>query len=204
KDAVRIVRQRGRFMQEAVPEGRGAMTALIGLDTDAIRETCAAVSTEAAPVVAANINSPGQVVISGEAGAVAEAGRLLKERGAKRVIPLPVSVPSHSPMMSGAAENLAKELAEVTLSEFTVPIVTNVEATALSDTTRVRELLTRQLTSPVNWVATIEYMAGFGIDTIIEIGPSTVLSSLTRRIDKSITTVNVSEPKDLKKLANVL
>jgi [acyl-carrier-protein] S-malonyltransferase len=196
-DALRLVRLRGIFMQEAVPEGKGTMSAVLGLQVPAITEACASVSTPGSEVVAANINSPGQVVISGEASAVERAGKALVERGAKKVIPLSVSVPSHSPLMATAAERLSAELAKVKFSALGAPVVTNVEARPVTAPEMVPELLKKQLTNPVRWVESIEFMIANGVGVFIEVGPSKVLTSLIKRINKDAVTFNVSEPADI-------
>ena len=204
KDAVRIVRLRGRFMQEAVPEGIGKMSAILGLTPDVVEAICKEASTENEPVVAANINSPEQVVISGEAKAIERAGKLASERGAKRVLPLPVSVPSHSPLMKPAAERLDFELSKISFNTFSFPLISNVEATPSSDSAKVRGLLKRQLIDPVKWVDIIKRMCAEGIEATIEIGPGKVLSGLVKRIEKDIQTLNFSSPEDLDKLKEVL
>ena len=200
-DAVRIVRMRGRFMQESVPEGVGAMAAVIGLDDGALAEICEEVSKEGDIVVCANFNSPGQVVLSGHAAAVKRAGEAAKEKGARRVLDLPVSVPSHSPLMAEAAERLAAELEKIDIKPLSVPLVSNVEAEATVDPGKVRELLERQLTSPVRWVETVRSFKAasveVAVEATIEIGPGKVLSGLVRRIDKEISTMNFGEPDDI-------
>lgn len=204
KDAVRVVRLRGKFMQEAVPEGAGKMSAILGLTPDVVEIICKESSTENQPVVPANINSPEQVVISGEAKAVERAGKLASEKGAKRVLQLPVSVPSHSPLMKPAAERLDAELSKISFNAFSFPLISNVEATPSSDSARVRGLLKRQLTDPVRWVDIIKRMRSEGVEAAIEIGPGKVLSGLVKRIDKDIQTLNFSNPGDLGKLKEVL
>ncbi|MFZ3072405.1 MAG: ACP S-malonyltransferase [Thermodesulfobacteriota bacterium] len=204
KDAVRIVRLRGRFMQESSPIGAGKMSAILGLFPDVVEAICKETSTENEPVVAANINSPEQVVISGEAKAVERAGNLASERGAKRVLPLPVSVPSHSPLMKPAAERLDNELSKISFNAFSFPLVSNVEAAPSSDVSKVRGLLKRQLTESVRWVDIIKRMAACGVEATIEIGPGKVLSGLVKRIDKGIQTLNFSIPEDLGKIKEAL
>ena len=196
-DAVRLVRMRGRFMQESVPEGVGAMAAVIGLDDGALAGICEEVSKEGDLVVCANFNSPGQVVLSGHATAVKRAGEAAKEKGARRVLDLPVSVPSHSPLMAEAAEKLAAELEKIEIKALSVPLVSNVEAEAVSDPGKVKELLKRQLTSPVRWVETVRSFKAASVEGAIEIGPGKVLSGLVRRIDKEISTMNFGEPDDI-------
>ena len=195
--AVNLVRLRGRFMQESVPEGQGAMSAIIGLGDKAVEKLCMESSTDNEPVVPANLNSPGQVVVSGNIEAVKRAGALAKEHGAKRVLPLAVSVPSHSPLMAEAAENLDTELKNTAFKDFSVPLVTNVEATALEGPGRVAELLKLQLSSPVRWVDTVRFFKAGGVTTTLEIGPGRVLSGLVKRIERDIKTIYFGEAEDL-------
>lgn len=203
-DAVRLVSLRGKFMQEGVPKGTGKMSAIIGLDIETVERICRSATINAAEVVPANINSPAQVVISGHTAAVEIAERYASEEGAKRVIPLQVSVPSHSPLMSGAAERLAGELDKVFFAQLATPVISNVEAEPVEGAERVRELLTAQLTSPVRWVDTIRKMKSLGVETIIEVGPGKVLSGLTRRIDKTISTANLDNSGDLDGIMDIL
>ncbi len=202
-DAVSLVHKRGRFMQEAVPDGTGAMAAVLGLEAPRVEELCEEATEGASVVVAANINSPAQVVVSGSADAVERVGVLAKEAGAKRFIPIKVSAPSHSPLMAPAALKLAEELKGVEFSRPNVPIVTNVEAEPQTGTSKIAGLLTRQLTSPVRWVESIQKMKYEGVETIIEIGPGSVLTGLIKRIDKSIQTYNLSGVEDLGVLLKV-
>lgn len=197
KDAVRIVNARGRFMQEAVPEGVGAMAAVLGLNGSIVSGICKEVSTSNHVVVAANFNSPEQTVISGHREAVEKASAAAKERGVKRVIPIPVSVPSHSPLMSRAAERLKEELSEIVLKPLNIPVITNVEAEPLTSSDRVKELLVSQLTSPVRWVDTIIKMKDLGITRIIEIGPGKVLTGLIKRTTEGIETANIEKAGDI-------
>jgi len=197
RDAVRLVRLRGKFMQESVPEGVGKMCAILGLGLEAVTSICDSASLDAARVVPANINTSEQIVISGHAAAVDIAAGLAKERGAKRVVPLPVSAPSHSPLMENAASKLDSELGRIRFSSFTAPVVTNVEAEPLTDPSRVRELLKLQLTSPVRWVDIIKRMRADGVGTVIEVGPGKVLTGLVKRIDKEINALSLSESGDM-------
>lgn len=198
KDAVRLVALRGRFMQDAVPQGIGAMAAIIGLAGDVVERICINVSSENSIVVPANFNSPEQTVISGHKEAVEKASVEAKEKKAKMVIPLPVSVPSHSPLMKPAAEKLSKELALIEISHLNIPVITNVEAEPLLSKEKVRGLLEKQLYSPVRWVESVKRMKQEGIDTIVEIGPGRVLTGLIKRIDSSIKTLNIEKLVDLK------
>lgn len=195
--ALRLVRLRGRFMQECVADGVGRMSAVIGLDADTVSELCREASNDTTQVVAANLNSPEQVVVSGHAEAVERFAALASERGARRVIPLPVSVPSHSHLMSRAVERLTAELEGVEFRKPRVPVVSNVEAAAVSDEGPILELLARQLICPVRWVESVRFMARAGVTTTVEIGPGKVLSGLVRRIDRSLRTLNIDSPADL-------
>lgn len=197
RDAVRLVRLRGKFMQESVPEGVGKMCAILGLGLEAVTSICDSASLDAARVVPANINTSEQIVISGHAAAVDIAASLAKERGAKRVVPLPVSAPSHSPLMENAAEMLDSELGRIRFGSFKTPVVTNVEAEPLTDPSRVRELLKLQLTSPVRWVDIIKRMRVDGVGTVVEVGPGKVLTGLVKRIDKEINALSLGESGDM-------
>ncbi len=193
-DALKIVHLRGRFMQEGVPEGTGRMCAVIGLGIDVVAGVCTAVSNERMIVVPANINSPEQIVISGHARAVDRAARVLKEKGASRVVPLKVSAPSHSPLMKAASERLGKELERIEVHELRVPVVTNVEAEPLTDSRRVVDLLVRQLVSPVRWVDIVRRLRKEGVSRLFEVGPGRVLSGLVRRIEKDMKAVSLDDP----------
>jgi [acyl-carrier-protein] S-malonyltransferase len=184
-DAARTVRLRGRLMQHAVPVGEGAMAAVIGLDDDEVEAACG--DEEASgkgPVRPVNFNSPGQVVIAGSADAVAGAGERLKERGARRVLPLPVSAPFHSPLMAPAREGLEPVLRELDIQSLAVPLYRNVDATRVSDGNEVREGLIQQVDAPVLWAEIIRRMRSDGFDTFVEVGNGNVLSGLVKRIDR--------------------
>ena len=198
KDAVILVEMRGRIMQDAVPHGTGAMAAILGLTGDVVQEICNEVSTENSIVVPANFNSPEQTVISGHREAVERASILARERTAKKVIPLPVSVPSHSPLMKPAAERLGKEMGRIEIKTINLPVITNVEAEPLLSKERVKGLLEKQLYSPVRWVESVKRMKQEGVETVIEIGPGRVLTGLVKRIDSGIKTLNIEKPEDLK------
>lgn len=192
-DAVRLVQARGRFMQEAVPEGRGAMAAVIGCDPGVVEAVCAEAAEATGQVVsAANYNGPTQTVIAGEAPAVETACRLAKERGAQRTLPLPVSAPFHCSLMSRAAEKLSLELAGVRFADPSPPVVTNVEAVPNADGTRLGALLRRQVTAPVRFVEMVHHLAERGVTRVLEVGPGRVLTGLVRRIDRSIERGNCS------------
>ena len=195
-DAVRLVTERGRFMQEAVPAGEGAMAAILGLDDQAVRAICQ--DAAGGEVLAAvNFNSPGQVVIAGHAAAVERAIAAAKAAGAKRALPLPVSVPSHCPLMAPAAERLAKLLETVELRSPQIPVINNVDVVAEDDPQRIKEALVRQLYNPVRWVEVIQAMAARGVDTVVECGPGKVLAGLNRRIDRAMKALPVFDPATL-------
>jgi [acyl-carrier-protein] S-malonyltransferase len=196
-DAVRLVRQRGEFMQSAVPVGEGAMAAIIGLDDGVINATCADVAGRGGVVAAVNFNSPGQVVIAGQTAAVEAAVEALKAAGAKRAMPLPVSAPFHTELMKPAGERLAEAIAGVTIKTPGIPVVHNVHAQTESDPERIRALLVEQIYSPVQWTACVETMVGQGCSSIVECGPGKVLSGLNRRIDKSLQSFSLEEPDAL-------
>jgi len=185
EDAVRTVRERGRLMQLAVPVGEGAMAAVLGLEDDVVLAACGE-ATDAGDgiVVAANFNSPGQVVIAGSAAAVDRAVILLKERGARRAMPLPVSAPFHSPLMAPAREGLTPVLSELDFKDLAIPVYRNVDAAPVLSGVEVRDGLIRQVDAPVMWSETIRRMRADGIDTFVEVGTGNVLSGLVRRIDK--------------------
>ncbi|MBD5457775.1 MAG: ACP S-malonyltransferase [Lachnospiraceae bacterium] len=196
EDVFKIVRKRGIYMQEAVPEG-GAMAAILGLDTEIIEKVC-----EETPgmVSVANYNCPGQIVITGENGAIQEAIAKLTEAGAKRCVPLKVSGPFHSQMLVGAGEKLAKELETVTVHEIQVPYIANVTADYVTKTEDVKPLLEKQVSSSVKWQQTIERMLADGVDTFIEIGPGKTLSGFMRKINRDVKVLNVEKVEDLAKL----
>ena len=187
-DAARTVRLRGRLMQEAVPVGEGAMAAVIGLDDEQVTGACADEQTENGGTVAAvNFNSPGQVVIAGSADAVAGAGERLKALGARRVLPLPVSAPFHSPLMAPAREGLTPALEELDFQPLSAPLYRNVDAAPVSSPEDVRQGLVRQVDAPVLWSDTIRRLRADGFDTFVEVGTGNVLSGLVRRIDRDAT-----------------
>lgn len=195
-DAVRIVRQRGTFMQEAVPVGTGAMAAILGLDSETLDRVCRD-AAQGQVVSPANFNSAGQVVIAGHAEAVERAMELAKENGAKRALPLPVSAPFHCSLMVKAGERLADILAGVEVGKMTFPVVTNVEATPNQDTSRVCQLLVDQVSAPVRWDETIACMVKLGVERYIEIGPGKVLAGLVKRIARDSIVQNVQNVDDI-------
>ncbi|MEF3193101.1 MAG: ACP S-malonyltransferase [Halothiobacillaceae bacterium] len=185
-DGVRLVAERGRLMQAAVPEGQGAMAAVLGLEDDVVRAACLDASQGTEVVEAVNFNSPGQVVIAGSAAAVARASALLAERGAKRVVPLPVSVPSHSSLMREAAEKMAKVLESVEIRSPAIPVLHNVDAAEHADPAALRAALVRQLHSPVLWVDSVRAMRARGAKALVEFGPGKVLVGLAKRIAREL------------------
>lgn len=198
-DAVRIVRQRGTFMQEAVPVGTGAMAAILGLDKETLERVCqdAALGQVVSP---ANFNSAGQVVIAGNTEAVDRAMNLAKEHGAKRALPLPVSAPFHCSLMVPAGERLADVLAGIKVGDMSVPVITNVEATPNQDASRVCQLLVDQVSAPVLWEDTIACMIKLDVERYIEIGPGKVLAGLVKRMAKDSTIQNVQNVSDIRVL----
>lgn len=185
EDAVAVVADRGRFMQQAVPAGEGAMAAILGLDDDKVVTICAN-AAEGEVVSAVNFNSPGQVVVAGSAAAVDRAVVLAKEQGAKRALKLPVSVPSHCALMDPAAEKLSARLQDITISAPSIPVIHNVDVAVTDDPDAIRDALVRQLKNPVRWVETIRKMAGDGVDKLVECGPGKVLVGLNKRIDRNM------------------
>lgn len=200
EDVFRIVRKRGIYMQEAVPDG-GAMTAVLGLDTDVIEKICAETP---GTVSVANYNCPGQTVITGETAAVAAAAEKLAAAGAKRCVPLKVSGPFHSPMLAGAGEKLAKELENVEIHDIRIPYIANVTADYVTDKADVKPLLRKQVSSSVRWQQSVERMIADGADTFIEIGPGKTLSGFMRKINRDVKVYNVEKVADLEKLNELL
>nr|WP_314983555.1 ACP S-malonyltransferase [uncultured Pantoea sp.] len=195
-DAVKLVELRGKLMQEAVPEGTGAMQAIIGLDDAAIRKACEE-SAQGQVVSPVNFNSPGQVVIAGNKEAVERAGAACKAAGAKRALPLPVSVPSHCALMKPAADKLAVALESITFNAPAVPVINNVDVKAETDAVAIRHALVRQLYSPVRWTESVEAMAAQGVTQLLEMGPGKVLTGLAKRIVDSLTAAAVNDTASL-------
>lgn len=195
EDAFAVVRKRGIYMQEAYPTG-GAMSAVLALDAATIEKVCE--ETEGI-VSIANYNCPGQIVITGEAGAVEKAGAALKEAGAKRVVPLKVSGPFHSALLETAGEKLGKELENVTVNDITIPYLANVTADYVKDKSEVKGLLTRQVSSSVRWQQSIERLLADGYDEFVEIGPGHTLSGFMKKINRDVKTCNVDTMEDFKK-----
>lgn len=196
KAAIRLVELRGKLMQEAVPEGTGAMYAIIGLDNDAIAKACEE-SAQGQVVSPVNFNSPGQVVIAGNKEAVERAGAACKAVGAKRALPLPVSVPSHCALMKPAADKLAVALQDITFNAPQVPVVNNVDVRTENDPEAIRSALVRQLYSPVRWTESVEFIAAQGVTSLLEVGPGKVLTGLTKRIVDTLTAAAVNDTASL-------
>lgn len=197
-DAVRVVADRGRFMQEAVPQGEGAMAAILGLEDEVVERVCreAAAGEVVEPV---NFNAPGQVVIAGARQAVERAVKGAEQAGAKRAMELPVSVPSHCALMKPAAERLAQRLADTELFPPRIPVIHNVDVATTGDPDEIRAKLVAQLHQPVRWVGTVQRMAAEGVDKAVECGPGRVLAGLNRRIDRQVATAAVYDPQSLEK-----
>ena len=196
KEAIKLVELRGQLMQEAVPAGVGAMFAIIGLDNDSIAKACEA-AAQGEVVSPVNFNSPGQVVIAGNKDAVERAGVLCKEAGAKRALPLPVSVPSHCALMKPAADKLAVALESLEFSAPALPVINNVDVIAETDPEKIKDALVRQLYCPVRWTEVVEMMAEQGVETLYEVGPGKVLTGLTKRIVKSLSAAAVNDAASL-------
>lgn len=197
-DAVRIVRKRGTFMQEAVPVGVGGMAAILGMDTEAVEKVCEA-SAQGEFVAPANYNCPGQIVISGHIDAVKRAAEKAEAEGAKRAVMLPVSAPFHSALMKPAAERLlAEALAPVEVSDLSIPVLSNVEADLYPSKDKVKELLSQQVDHPVRWIEEMEKMMAEGVDRAFEIGPGKVLCGLMRKISRDVKMSNIENSETLK------
>jgi [acyl-carrier-protein] S-malonyltransferase len=202
-DAVRIVRRRGRYMQEAVPVGTGAMAAVLGLDRDGVAEACAE-AAEGEVVAPANLNAPGQVVIAGTAAAVARAGERAKARGARRVVPLPVSAPFHCALMRPAEDRLAPELRALAVATPRVPVIANVDAEPKTDGPSAIDALVRQVSAPVRWEDVVGRLASAGVRAYVEVGPGAVLSGLVRKIQRDARVAHLDTPADLEAIARLV
>lgn len=200
-DGLKLVAARGRYMQEACPEGVGAMAAIVGLDDAKVEQACES-ARELGMVAPANFNSIGQVVIAGETAAVEKAAVVAKELGAKIAKKIPVSVPSHCHLMKPAAKKLAADLESVTISEPKIAMINNVDTVIESDPKKIKDALVHQLFSPVQWVKTVNYLAQEKVSMIAECGPGKVLTGLIRRIDKQLETNNLGSPDQIAELAN--
>jgi [acyl-carrier-protein] S-malonyltransferase len=197
RDAVRVVRQRGRYMQEAVPVGVGAMAAILGADIETVEAACSEAEREGEVCSPANINSPGQIVIAGSAATVERASALLKERGAKRVIPLKVSAPFHCALMLPAQERLAADLEGVEFKDLSLPLVTNADARLIRSGAQARDALVRQVSSTVRWRESVELLAGEGVGLFVELGPGKVLCGFVRQIAPQARSLNVEDAASL-------
>lgn len=200
KDLFRLIRMRGLLMQEAYPVG-GAMTAVLGMDADKIKEICD--NTEGI-VTIANYNCPGQIVITGEEEAVGKAAQALSEAGVKRCIPLKVSGPFHSALLEGAGSKLGEELEKVTIQKPQIPYVCNVDATYVTEADRIKELLEKQVSSSVCWQQSVENMIADGVDTFIEIGPGKTLTGFMRKINKDVKVMNIENINDIEKVMEAI
>lgn len=204
-DVVRAVAKRGKYMQEAVPVGTGAMAAILALELAAIEDACQQAQQERGGTVSpANINSPDQIVISGSKAAVERASELAKQKGAKRAVMLPVSAPFHCALMQPAQDRLAQDLRALTFSKPNVPVVTNVDAEAIQDPEKARDALIRQVTGAVQWVRCVQKLIAAGVQTFVEVGPGKVLTGLLRQIDRSKTGLNVDSEDSLQKTLGAL
>lgn len=197
-DAVKLVKKRGKYMQEEVPVGKGAMAAIIALDADQVREA-AKQASEYGVCTGANFNCPGQIVVSGEVEAVKKCCEIAKEMGAKRALMLDVSAPFHCSLLTGAGEKLAKELENVEVYDMNIPIITNVTADYIKDKSEIKELLKEQVSHSVLWEDSIRRMISDGVDTFIEIGPGKALSGFMKKIDKTVKVFNVEDMASLEK-----
>ncbi|WP_411346068.1 ACP S-malonyltransferase [Paenibacillus sp. WLX1005] len=199
-DAVAVVRARGQFMEQAVPAGQGAMAAVLGAEREALTQLCASVTADGHAVELANVNCPGQIVVSGTQAGVEAVSARVKEIGGKRAIALEVSGPFHSSLMEPAAQRLAERLQDVTFHNAAVPVVANVNAEAVSSGDQIGELLVKQVYSPVLWEDSVRYMVEQGVDTFIEIGPGNVLTGLIKKIDKNVRLFNINSLESLEAL----
>ncbi len=203
-DAARAVRLRGRYMQEAVPPGVGAMAAIIGGEEAAVRAACEEATRDGELASPANFNAPGQIVIAGHAAAVERAIAGCLARGARKAMKLPVSAPFHCALMEPAAARLASDLERVSFAAPSVPLIANVTAAEVTDGEAARGLLRQQVTAPVRWHESVERLVSLGVDTVVEVGPGKVLAGLIRRIAKDIRVLNASTPQEIEAVAGAL
>ncbi len=203
-DAVYAVHKRGEYMEEAVPDGKGTMAAVLGLDRGILHEVCESVSEEGDAVQLANLNCPGQIVISGTVKGVQKAGEKAKEQGAKRVLPLQVSGPFHSSLMKPAAEKFGNILNEISIQDAAVPVIVNVTAAPETTKEAFQEKLIEQLYSPVLWEDSVQKLIDLGVDTFVEIGPGKVLSGLVRKVDRKVRTISVQDPESCQEAIKLL
>ena len=204
EDAVSIVRARGEYMEQAVPGGQGAMAAVLGGEREALGALCADITAGGALVELANVNCPGQIVVSGSKEGIEQVVSRVKEIGAKRAIPLEVSGPFHSSLMKSAAERLQDRLAAITFHEAAIPVVANVTALPVQEGAKIAELLVQQVYSPVLWEDTVNWLIAQGVDTFVEIGPGSVLTGLIKKTNKSVRLLNVNNLDSLEQTAAVL
>lgn len=204
EDAVSIVRARGEYMEQAVPGGQGAMAAVLGGEREALGALCADITAGGALVELANVNCPGQIVVSGSKEGIEQVVSRVKEIGAKRAIPLEVSGPFHSSLMKSAAERLQDRLAAITFHEAAIPVVANVTALPVQEGAKIAELLVQQVYSPVLWEDTVNWLIAQGVDTFVEIGPGSVLTGLIKKTDKSVRLLNVNNLDSLEQTAAAL
>lgn len=198
-DAVKLVRKRGQFMQEAVPLGQGSMAAIMGAERDLVIEMCRQASAEVGPVQAVNFNCPSQIVIAGQTAAVDKAVELLKAAGTKKAVSLPVSAPFHSTLMQPAAEKLALELDKITIKDATIPVVVNINGKPVQNKDMIQSSLVKQAAHPVLWEDSVATMIGLGTHVFVEVGPGRVLSGFTKKIAKEMTGLNVEDAASLEK-----
>jgi [acyl-carrier-protein] S-malonyltransferase len=199
EDAVGLVRNRGRYMQEAVPFGEGAMAAVLGLVVDDVEAVCREAS-QGDVVEPANLNAPGQTVIAGHTAAVARAGEKAKQRGAKRVIPLPVSAPFHCRLMKPAEDRLRQDFSDVRFTDLRIPLISNVDAKPVGSGAEAMDALIRQVASPVRWEESVRYLVARGVDQFVEVGPGKVLSGLVRKVADHARVVSVEDPSGVERL----
>jgi [acyl-carrier-protein] S-malonyltransferase len=197
RDAVRTVRARGRYMQEAVPVGVGAMAAILGADAETVAEACREAALEGGVCSPANINSPKQIVIAGHDAAVVRAMEILKARGAKRAVKLQVSAPFHCALMQPAQDRLSADLEQLEFADLRVPLVCNVDAVAIRDGSEARQSLVRQVSSPVRWLESVKFLEGAGVETFVEVGPGKVLAGLVRQTISDARCLNVADTASL-------
>lgn len=202
-DAVKLLKKRGGFMQEAVPAGVGLMAAILGLDKQSVEDVCKE-ALDAGIVEPANFNYPGQIVVAGETAAVEKAIEIAKEKGAKRTIPIAMSVPSHCSLMKNAGERLSKELEQFEISDMSVPVVANVDARIINNKSQIKDLLIKQVSSSVHWEDCVRNMLDKDVTTFIEVGPGKVLSGFVKKIDKEVKVLNVENMESLKKTLSEL
>lgn len=203
EDAVKTVRQRGRFMQDEVPQGIGAMAAIMGIDDSLVIEACGFAS-QFGICEPANFNCPQQLVIAGEIEAVVKGVEKAKELGAKKAVMLPVSAPFHTSMLKGAGEKLARVLADIPLNAFEIPVISNVHGTAYPGPESVQELLVKQVSNPVRWGTCVQTMIDAGVDCFVEVGPGNALSKFIKRVSKDVTILNVEDVESLEKTLDAL